>query len=77
MGQQRGSNSGGGGCGGGVGVFKKTNGKTVRVTLERVDIDNEEHDSEETNTETFMCPSVSATNDYTQSFVKIHEMVKL
>ena len=37
----------------------------VRVRIRKVYFDNEKHDIEETNTETFMCRSMSATNAYT------------
>ena len=34
----------------------------VRVRVRKIYFDNEKHDIEETNTETFMCRSMSATN---------------
>ena len=36
----------------------------VRVRVRQIYFDNEKHDIEETNTETFMCRSMSATNAY-------------
>ena len=38
----------------------------VRVRVRKTYFDNEKHDIEETNTETFMCRSMSATNAYTK-----------
>ena len=38
----------------------------VRVRVRKIYFDNEKHDIEETNTETFMCRSMSATNAYTK-----------
>ena len=41
----------------------------IRVRVKRVKMiyfDKEKHDIEETNTETFMCRSMSATNAYTE-----------
>ena len=38
--------------------------KRVRVRVRNIYFDNEEHDIEETNTETFMCQSMSATIAY-------------
>ena len=43
-------------------VFKRR----VRVRVRKIYFDNEKHDIEETNTETFMCRSMSATNAYTK-----------
>ena len=40
--------------------------KRVRVRVRKIYFDNEKHDIEETNTETFMCRSMSATNAYTK-----------
>ena len=36
----------------------------VRVRVRKIYFYNEKHDIEETNTETFMCRSMSATNAY-------------
>ena len=41
-------------------------GLRVRVTVKMIYFDKEKHDIEETNTETFMCRSMSATNAYTE-----------
>ena len=38
----------------------------VRVRVKMIYFDKEKHDIEETNTETFMCRSMSATNAYTE-----------
>ena len=38
----------------------------VRVRVRKIYFDNEKHDIEETNTETFMCRSMSATDAYTK-----------
>ena len=38
----------------------------VRVRVKMIYFDKEHHDIEETNTETFMCRSMSATNAYTE-----------
>ena len=40
--------------------------KSKRVRVRKIYFDNERHDIEETNTETFMCRSMSATNAYTK-----------
>ena len=38
----------------------------LRVRVKMIYFDKENHDIEETNTETFMCRSMSATNAYTE-----------
>ena len=38
----------------------------VRVRVKIIYFDKKKHDIEETNTETFMCRSMSATNAYTE-----------
>ena len=38
----------------------------IRVRVKMIYFDKENHDIEETNTETFMCRSMSATNAYTE-----------
>ena len=40
--------------------------KRVRVRVKIIYFDKKKHDIEETNTETFMCRSMSATNAYTE-----------
>ena len=42
----------------------QTDIKRVRVRVRNIYFDNEKHDIEETNTETFMCRSMSATIAY-------------
>ena len=40
--------------------------RQLRVRVKMIYFDKENHDIEETNTETFMCRSMSATNAYTE-----------
>ena len=45
------------------GAAKETH-HPIRVKVRKIYFDNEKHDIEETNTETFMCRSMSATDAY-------------
>ena len=45
-------------------ILYKSKSKSKRVKM--IYFDKENHDIEETNTETFMCQSMSATNAYTE-----------
>ena len=45
---------------------QKEHDKSKSKRVRKIYFDNEKHDIEETNTETFMCRSMSATNAYTK-----------
>ena len=47
-------------------IKRGSDGVRVRVRVRKIYFDNEKHDIEETNTETFMCRSMSATDAYTK-----------
>ena len=47
-------------------LFTANEPKRVRERVKMIYFDKENHDIEETNTETFMCRSMSATNAYTE-----------